>query len=206
MGRTKVLLPAATPSRPPVASQPRSSARFSSSTVPTPLLHRSVMFLSCSSDTTSSSERRQHHTLRNTLLRWVPAVAHVCRHWCAVALDHPCLWSRIMLRLGRECASRMLTLSKPSSITATLTDPDPYEASIPLDPWATATLPPFPSPSPRRPQLDPVDVLAQHLFHIQDLDQNACSCTILPWVRILETAAPLLEAFCLRVDAHRPGT
>jgi hypothetical protein len=54
-------------------------------------------------------------------------------------------------------------------------------------------------------QLDPVDVLAQHLFHIQDLDLDACSCTILPWVHILETAAPLLEVCCLRVDAHRPG-
>jgi uncharacterized membrane protein YgcG len=152
----------------------------------------------------ASSERR--HTLRNTSLRWVPAVAHVCRHWRAVALDHPRLWSCITLRLGREWASRMLTLSKSSPITVTLTDPDPCEASIPLDPWAAATLPHFPSLTPRRPQLDPVDVLAQHLFHIQDLDLSACSCTILPWVRILETAAPLLEVICLRVDAHRPGT
>ena len=100
----------------------------------------------------------------------------------------------------------MLALSKSSPITVTLTDLDPCEASIPLDPWAAATLPPFPSLVPRRSQLDPVDVLAQHLFHIQDLDLNACSCTILPWVRILETDAPLLEAFSLRVDPHRPGT
>jgi len=28
--------------------------------------------------------------------------------------------------------------------------------------------------------------------HMQDLDLNACSCTILPWARILKTAAPLL--------------
>ncbi|KAF8498121.1 hypothetical protein F5888DRAFT_1577245, partial [Russula emetica] len=62
-----------------------------------------------------SAERR--HTLRNTSLRWVPAVAHVCRHWRAVALDHPRLWSCITLRLGREWASRMLTLSKSSPIT-----------------------------------------------------------------------------------------
>jgi hypothetical protein len=152
----------------------------------------------------SSLERR--HTLKNTSLRWVPAVAHVCRHWRAVALGHPRLWSCITLRLGREWASRMLALSMSSPITVTLTDPDPCEASIPLDPWAAATLPPFPSLAPRRPQLDPIDVLSQHLFHIQDLDLNACSCTILPWVRLLETAAPLLEAFCLRVDVHRPGT
>ena len=152
----------------------------------------------------SSSDRR--HTLKNTSLRWVPAVAHVCRHWRAVALDHPRLWSCITLRLGREWASRMLSLSKSSPITVTLTDPDPCEASIPLDPWAAATLPPFSSMAPRRTQLDPIDVLSQHLFHIQDLDLNACSCAILPWVRLLETAAPLLEVFGLHVDVHRPGT
>lgn len=28
--------------------------------------------------------------------------------------------------------------------------------------------------------------------HMQDLNLNACSCTILPWARILKTAAPLL--------------
>ncbi|KAI0278915.1 hypothetical protein BGY98DRAFT_908533, partial [Russula aff. rugulosa BPL654] len=53
----------------------------------------------------------------NTSLRWVPAVAHVCRHWRAVALDHPRLWSCITLRLGRDWASRMLALSKSSPIT-----------------------------------------------------------------------------------------
>ncbi|KAI9463936.1 hypothetical protein F5148DRAFT_1286004 [Russula earlei] len=139
-------------------------------------------------------------TLKNTTLRWVPGVAHVCRHWRTVALEHPRLWSRVTLHLGREWASRMLALSKSSPITIALADPDPCEASMPLDPWG---LPPV--LAPRRAQLDPVDVLSQHLFHMQDLDLSACSCTILPWVRLLETAAPLLESFWLRVDPHRPG-
>ena len=152
----------------------------------------------------SSAERR--HTLKNTSLRWVPAVAHVCRHWRAVALDLPRLWACITLRLGREWALRMLSLSKSSPITVTLTDPDPCEASIPLDPWATASLPPFPSLTPRRSQLEPNYVLVQHLPHIQDLDLSACSCTMLHWVLLLETPAPLLEVFCLHVDMHRPGT
>jgi len=139
-------------------------------------------------------------TLKNTSLRWVPGVAHVCRHWRAVALEHPRLWSHVTLHLGREWAARMLALSKSSPISIALADPDPCEASMPLDPWG---LPP--PPAPRRAQLDPVDVLSQHLFHIQDLDLSACSCSILPWVRLLETAAPLLEVFWLRVDPHRPG-
>jgi hypothetical protein len=54
-------------------------------------------------------------------------------------------------------------------------------------------------------QLDPVDVLTQHLFHIQDLNLDACLYTILPWVHILETTAPLLEVCCLCVDAHHPS-
>ena len=139
--------------------------------------------------------------LKNTALRWVPGVAHVCRHWRTVALDYPRLWSHVILYLGREWATRMLTLSKASPIIITLEDPDPCEASMPLDTWSLP-LPPLPR---RRAQLDPVDVLAQHLFHIQELDLSACSCNILPWVRLLETAAPLLEVFWLRVDAHRPG-
>ncbi|KAI0248937.1 hypothetical protein BJV78DRAFT_1130530, partial [Lactifluus subvellereus] len=53
----------------------------------------------------------------NTALRWVPGVAHVCRHWRAVALDYPRLWSHVTLHLGREWATRMLALSKSSPIT-----------------------------------------------------------------------------------------
>ncbi|KAH9966344.1 hypothetical protein BGW80DRAFT_1178356, partial [Lactifluus volemus] len=56
-------------------------------------------------------------TLKNTVLRWVPGVAHVCRHWRGVALDYPRLWSSVTLGLGREWATRMLTLSKSSPIT-----------------------------------------------------------------------------------------
>ena len=151
--------------------------------------------------------------LKNTALRWVPGVAHVCRHWRAVALEHPRLWSNVTLRLGREWALRMLALSKSSPISITLSDPDPCEASMQLDPWGLPALVPSLSSgaaagagaASRRPHLDPVDVLAQHLFHIQELDLGACSCSILPWVRLLETAAPLLEVLWLRVDPHRPG-
>jgi F-box-like len=148
------------------------------------------------------NDSRARLTLRNTPLRWVPGVAHVCRHWRAVALDYPRLWSNVTLQLGREWAMRMLTLSKSSPITIALTDPDQCEASMSLDTWTL----PLPPAARRRPQLDPVDVLAQHLFHIQDLDLGACSCNILPWARLLETAAPLLEVFWVRVDPHRPGT
>jgi len=162
-------------------------------------------------------------TLKDTALRWVPGVAHVCRHWRAVALAHPRLWSNVTLRLGREWALRMLALSKSAPISVTLADPDPCEASMLLDPWGlppglsalpwssppwswSSSLSPGGAAARAAQQLDPVDVLAQHLFHIQELDLAACSCTILPWVRLLETAAPLLEVLWLRVYPHRPGT
>jgi hypothetical protein len=40
------------------------------------------------------------------------------------------------------------------------------------------------------------------IFQTSNVDNGA----FVPWVRILETAAPLFEAFSLRVDAHHPGT
>ncbi|KAI0000760.1 hypothetical protein BJV74DRAFT_759668, partial [Russula compacta] len=68
--------------------------------------------LECANDSTTA-----RLTLKNTALRWVPGVAHVCRHWRVVAFEHPRLWSHVMLHLGREWASRMLSLSKSSPIT-----------------------------------------------------------------------------------------
>ena len=44
-----------------------------------------------------------------------------------------------------------------------------------------------------RPYLEPVDVPMQRLFHTRELELVACSCSALPWVRLLETAALLLE-------------
>ncbi|KAI0297862.1 hypothetical protein B0F90DRAFT_1818956 [Multifurca ochricompacta] len=39
-------------------------------------------------------------------------------------------------------------------------------------------------------------------IHDHDLNPGACSCSTLPWVRLLETAAPLVEILWLHVDAH----
>jgi hypothetical protein len=60
------------------------------------------------------------------------------------------------------------------------------------------------APLPHLRTIDPVDVLAQHLFHIQELDLGACSCSILPWVRLLKTATLLLKVLWLRVNPHHP--
>jgi hypothetical protein len=72
---------------------------------------------------------------------------------------------------------------------------------MPLDSWSLSLL-----PARRRTQLDPIDVLAHHLFYMQDLDLGACSCNILRWVHQPESAAPLLVVFWLRVDPHRPSS
>lgn len=60
---------------------------------------------------------------------------------------------------------------------------------------------PFPSLAPRR---NPIGVLAQR-SSIQDLELRGRSCNILSWVRLFEKAAPLLEAFRLHANVHRPG-
>ena len=170
---------------------------------------------SSTSTSTGGAGGAPHTTLKNTPLRWVPGVAHVCRHWRAVALEHPRLWANVTLRHGRDWAQRMLALSKSAPIRIALADPDPCEASMPLDSWglpaslwaaASSSSAPGAGAARRRAQLEPVDVLAQHLFHMQELELAACACSIRPWVRALETAAPLLEVLCLRVVPHRPGT
>lgn len=79
----------------------------------------------------------------------------------------------------------------------------PLRGEYTSPPRAAAILPPFLSLAPRR---DPFDVLTQPIFYIQDLELRACSCSILSWVRLFETAAPLLEAFRLHAEVHRPGT
>ncbi|KAH9038168.1 hypothetical protein EDB85DRAFT_2287595 [Lactarius pseudohatsudake] len=130
--------------------------------------------------------RETYPALCSTVLWWVPAVAHVCGHWRAVALGHPRLWSNIALHLGPTWAQRMLTLSKAVPITIAMNDPHPCEASARPFFWAR---PPKPGP----PKLDPHKVLVEHLFHIRELELGACSCTARRWVSLLETAAPLLE-------------
>lgn len=134
-------------------------------------------------------------TLYGTSLGWVPAVAHVCRHWRTVALEHPRLWSNVVLHMGRAWAQHMLTLSKASPIIVALSNPVPCGAITTAN---TIGL--------RRPTLDPLDVLVDHLCHIQDLDLRACSCDASRWVRVLETAAPLLEDLWLYIDPHDLGT
>lgn len=45
----------------------------------------------------------RYSQLYSTALWWVPAVAHVCRHWRTVAFQLPQsqVWSNIALHLGR---------------------------------------------------------------------------------------------------------
>ncbi|KAF8263586.1 hypothetical protein EI94DRAFT_1740599 [Lactarius quietus] len=137
--------------------------------------------------------------LHKTTLWWVPAVAHVCRHWRTVAFQVPQLWSNIALHLGRTWALRMLTLSRAVPITIAMNDPLPCEASIRPLFWGR-----LPKPGP--PKLDPLEVLARHLSHIRELELGACSCTSLRWVSLLEASAPCLETLWLRINPHRPGT
>jgi hypothetical protein len=134
-----------------------------------------------------------------TVLRWVPAVAHVCRHWRTVAFQIPQLWSNIALHLGRTWALRMLTLSRAVPISIAMNDPHPCEASVRPLFWGR-----LPKPGPSN--LDPLEVLAKHLSHIRELELGACSCTSRRWVNLLEAAAPHLETLWLRINPHRPGT
>ena len=144
-----------------------------------------------------SKERR--FALYGTMLWWVPAVAHVCRHWRTVAFQTPKLWTHIALHLGRTCALRMLTLSRALPITIAMNDPHPCEGSIVPVFWGW-----FPKRGPLK--LDPIYVLSNHLFHIQNLELGACSCTARRWVRLLETSAPLLETVWMRINSHRPDS
>ena len=130
-------------------------------------------------------------TLYGTSLGWVPAVAHVCRHWRIAAHEHPRLWSNVVMHMGREWAQRMLALSKASPVFVSLSNP------VPCGAITTAST---------RPTLDPLDVLAHHLCHTQCLNLRACSCDASRWVRLLETSAPLLEQFWLFIDPHDLGS
>ena len=138
-------------------------------------------------------------SLYGTALWWVPAVAHVCRHWRTVAFQVPQLWSNIALHLGRPWALRMLTLSRAVPITIAMNDPHPCEASIRPLFWGRL-------PKPGAPKLDPLEVLGKHLSHIRELELGACSCTSRRWVSLLEATAPVLETFWLRINPHRPGS
>jgi hypothetical protein len=144
----------------------------------------------------SQNEKEGYSPLYSTALWWVPAVAHVCRHWRTVALGHPRLWSNIELYLGRTCAENMLALSGAVPITIAMCDPEPPCESriMPLS-WGRI-------PKPGRPKVDPIDVLVDHLFHIRELELGACPCAACRWVILLETASPLLETFWLRVKLH----
>ncbi|KAF8263587.1 hypothetical protein EI94DRAFT_571624 [Lactarius quietus] len=91
---------------------------------------------------------------------------------------------------------RMLTLSKAVPITVAMSDPHPCRFSIRPLSWGKL-------PKPGTPKLDPLEVLAKHLFHIRELELGACSCTSRQWVGLLEATAPALETFWLRINLHR---
>jgi hypothetical protein len=145
----------------------------------------------------SQNNKEGYSPLCSTALWWVPAVAHVCRHWRSVALGHPWLWSKIELYLGRTCAENMLTLSGAVPITVSMCDPHPPCKSrmMALD-WGQ-------HPKRGPPKVDPLGVLVDHLFHIRDLELGACPCTACLWAVPLKTASPLLETFWLRVKPHQ---
>jgi hypothetical protein len=147
----------------------------------------------------TANKKVRSSPLYGTVLWWVPAVAHVCRHWRAVAFQIPQLWSNIALHLGRTCAQRMLTLSRAAPITIAMNDPHPCEASARPLFWGRL-------PKPGLSKLDPLEVLATHLSHIRDLELGACPCTARRWVSLLEATAPHLETFWLRIHTHRPGS
>ena len=139
----------------------------------------------------TTQDKGTQSTLYGTSLGWVPAVAHVCRHWRTAAHEHPRLWSTVAMHMGRAWAQRMLALSKASPIAVSLSNP------VPCGAITTAS---------KRPTLDPLDVLVHHLCHIQCLNIHACSCDASRWVSLLETSAPLLDQFWLLTHPHDPGT
>ena len=147
----------------------------------------------------SGHENGSPLALHGTVLWWVPGVAHVCRHWRTVAFQIPQLWSNIALHLGRTWALRMLSLSRAVPINIGMNDPRPCGASTGPLIWGR-----LPKPGP--PMLNPLEVLAKHLFHTRELELGSCSCTAPSWVSLLETTAPLLETFWLHINLHQSGS
>lgn len=150
-----------------------------------------------------SAEYFEHLTTRTRL--WALVLSARDRRSFKRATGTPTVDARpgtALLRLGflhqhhpplRSCITQWgatVLAFKSSSINITLTS---YEASI----LRSSHTPTFPSLASRCAQLDPI-VLAQHLFHIQDHDLGF-------WVRLLETAAQLLEVFIIYVGMHHPG-
>ena len=140
-------------------------------------------------------DKGSHSALYGTSLGWVPAVTHVCRHWRSVAHEHPRLWSNVVLNLGRTWAQRTLALSKASPIVVSLSNFVPCHTIMPTNAVGQLSRPGVSTVSS-------VDVLAEHLFHIQDLTLRACSCDVSSWVPLLHAAAPLLESLWLCVYPH----
>ncbi|KAH9039109.1 hypothetical protein EDB85DRAFT_1887581 [Lactarius pseudohatsudake] len=146
-------------------------------------------------------DKEKHSALHGTSLGWVPAVAHVCRHWRTVAHEHPRLWSNVVLHMGRTWAQRTLALSKAAPIVVSLSNHIPCEVTT--IPNAASLL-----RQPRRPALEPFDVLVDHLSHIRELELHgcACACSALTWTGALGAPAPFLEELWLRIEPHYPGT
>jgi hypothetical protein len=165
--------------------------------IPPEILSHIFLHYQSSFNFPSQNDKESYSPLCSTALWWVPAVAHVCRHWRTVALGHPWLWADIELYLGRTCAEHMLTLSGAVLITIAMCDPHPPCKSrmMPLE-WGQ-------HPKRGPPKVEPLDVLVGHLFHIRELELGACPCIAYRWVAPLKTASPLLETFWFRVKPHQ---
>ncbi|KAA1475935.1 hypothetical protein DENSPDRAFT_454542 [Dentipellis sp. KUC8613] len=119
-------------------------------------------------------------------LGWLQ-VTHVCHQWRTAALDHASLWSDILCDFGPRWAEKFLHRSRMAPIS-------------------------FVYPTVRiahgRTEIDVVDVLTQHLCHMQELDITVSGKKhedTAPIISTLQRPAPLLEeAFIYNTGTFTP--
>ncbi|EPS94733.1 hypothetical protein FOMPIDRAFT_1063054 [Fomitopsis schrenkii] len=113
---------------------------------------------------------------------WI-CITHVCKHWRAVALSCPSLWSKLTVTRQRPWMTELLARSKRAPL------------------YVTATLPRF-LPVRFGPPLDsPLATVLEHLARIRSLsitNQNSLTSQI---VQLLDKPAPLLESLVIRNQA-----